>query len=158
LLERVPGGWVLRDLGSTNGTYLNGKRVLADTALRAGDEILVGETRLVYRSMGRPRHGESTTMRGLKPPSLTPRERDVLLVLCAKALSGSVFSEPASIREIAQALFVTEAAVKQHLTHLYDKFGVGQGGNRRVRLANEAVRRGAIRLAEVEATREQPKR
>jgi hypothetical protein len=44
---------------------------------------------------------------------------------------------------------VSEAAVKQHLAHLYVKFEIGNGERRRVRLANEALRRGAITLAEV---------
>jgi DNA-binding NarL/FixJ family response regulator len=43
---------------------------------------------------------------------------------------------------------VSEAAVKQHLAHLYDKFGISDGGERRrVRLANEALRRGAVTIA-----------
>ena len=53
---------------------------------------------------------------------------------------------------IAQQLWVSEAAVKQHLLRLYDKFGVsGDGERRRTKLANEALRRGAITLAEVRA-------
>jgi tetratricopeptide (TPR) repeat protein len=40
---------------------------------------------------------------------------------------------------------VTEAAVKQHLSNLYSKFRLaGDGERRRVRLANEAIRRGAV--------------
>jgi len=35
------GGW-LRDLGSTNGTLLNGRRVEGEVAVAAGDEIAVG--------------------------------------------------------------------------------------------------------------------
>jgi DNA-binding CsgD family transcriptional regulator len=63
-----------------------------------------------------------------------------------------MFTEPASTRQIAQALWVSEAAVKQHLLRLYDKFGVsGDGERRRTKLANEALRRGAITLAEVRA-------
>lgn len=62
------------------------------------------------------------------------------------------FSEPASTRDIAAALVVSEAAVKQHLSNLYDKFGIFTGTDRRrVRLANEALRRGAVSLAEVRA-------
>ena len=38
------GGWVLRDAGSTNGTYLNGRRVTAPTDLRRGDAVQVGKT------------------------------------------------------------------------------------------------------------------
>jgi pSer/pThr/pTyr-binding forkhead associated (FHA) protein len=33
------------DLGSSNGTFLNGKRVISQTALRTGDEIRVGPYR-----------------------------------------------------------------------------------------------------------------
>ena len=53
-------------------------------------------------------------------------------------------------REIATALVVTEAAVKQHLLRLYEKFGIhGEGERRRVRLANEAMARRAISLADL---------
>ena len=44
---------------------------------------------------------------------------------------------------------VTEAAVKQHLSRLYDKFGIFDQEGRRARLANEAVRRGAVNTSEI---------
>jgi DNA-binding CsgD family transcriptional regulator len=50
---------------------------------------------------------------------------------------------------MAEALFVSEAAVKQHLAHLYDKFAIYDGDRRRGRLANEALRRGAVRLSDL---------
>src|ERR671935_2751587 len=82
-------------------------------------------------------------------PDLTRRERDVLAALCRPALHGNVFEEPASVREIAAALVVTGAAVKQHLLHLYDKFGTAESGERRrVRLAREAIRRRAVVLSD----------
>jgi adenylate cyclase len=37
--------FVLRDLGSLNGTYINGSRVNGEQALRGGDEITMGGTR-----------------------------------------------------------------------------------------------------------------
>ena len=87
-------------------------------------------------------------------PELTRRERDVLVALCGPALAADVFTEPASVREIAEVLVVTEAAVKQHLLHLYDKFGIAESGERRrVRLAREAIRRGALADAEFEEAR-----
>jgi DNA-binding NarL/FixJ family response regulator len=87
------------------------------------------------------------------PPQLTRREQDVLVALCRPVLSGDLFTEPASIRELAGTLFVSEAAVKQHLLHLYDKFGLHDDAERRrVRLANEAIRRGAVSLADLRAT------
>ncbi|MGH3287031.1 MAG: hypothetical protein ACRDPD_20500, partial [Streptosporangiaceae bacterium] len=47
--------------------------------------------------------------------------------------------------EIATDLVVTEAAVKQHLLRLYQKFRVPEGPNRRTRLANEVVALGLVK-------------
>src|SRR6266550_8103100 len=148
LVEILPAGWSVRDLVSTNGTFVNGERIVGDRALRAGDEIRVGETRMVFR--GERGADDRRTMRYEKPPELTSRERDVLKVLCRRPEAGDMFHEPASTRQIATELHVSEAAVKAHLLKLYDKFGIyGEGERRRAQLANEAVRRGAINLAEL---------
>ncbi|HMA97473.1 MAG TPA: adenylate/guanylate cyclase domain-containing protein [Polyangiaceae bacterium] len=40
--------FVLRDLGSLNGTYVNGARVIGERALHSGDEIALGDTRARY--------------------------------------------------------------------------------------------------------------
>lgn len=42
-------GIMLHDLGSTNGTYVNGRRVTAPTQLRRGDTIQVGKTVMEVR-------------------------------------------------------------------------------------------------------------
>lgn len=42
-------GLTLHDLGSTNGTYVNGRRVTAPTQLRRGDTIQVGKTVMEVR-------------------------------------------------------------------------------------------------------------
>ncbi|HEX6750865.1 MAG TPA: FHA domain-containing protein [Longimicrobium sp.] len=41
-VERDGGGWRLRDLASTNGTWLNGRRVSSPARLRDGDRITLG--------------------------------------------------------------------------------------------------------------------
>src|SRR5918993_1701733 len=48
--ELVPGddGWILRDLGSSNGTYINGLRVTNRYQLKLGDQIRVGRTLMVF--------------------------------------------------------------------------------------------------------------
>ncbi len=61
------------------------------------------------------------------------------------ALSDEAFVTPASAREIAADLVVTEAAVKQHLLRLYQKFRIPEGTGRRIRLANEVVALGLVR-------------
>jgi hypothetical protein len=42
-------GLTLHDLGSTNGTYLNGRRVTAPAELRRGDAVQVGKTVMEIR-------------------------------------------------------------------------------------------------------------
>jgi hypothetical protein len=43
------GDWVVEDLGSTNGTYLNQRRVTAPAELSPGDRIRVGKTTIEVR-------------------------------------------------------------------------------------------------------------
>lgn len=38
------------DLGSTNGTYVNGKRIAGETRLKSGDELRIGNTVLPWQS------------------------------------------------------------------------------------------------------------
>jgi hypothetical protein len=150
VMERFTAGWTLRDLTSRNGTFVNGERVLSECRLQAGDEIRLGATRLLFRSD--QALDPVATEAAASAPDLTRRERDVLVALCRPVFSGDVFTEPASIKDMAAALYVSEAAVKQHLLNLYDKFGLYDGGERRrVRLANEAIRRGAVSLADLRA-------
>ena len=48
-IYRHDGGWYVEDLGSTNGTYLNQKRVTSPAELRAGDRVRIGKTTLELR-------------------------------------------------------------------------------------------------------------
>lgn len=48
VFERRPdGSWFVRDLGSLNGTYVNGEQV-DETKLASGDEVQVGLFKLVF--------------------------------------------------------------------------------------------------------------
>ena len=48
VLERKGASWIVRDLGSTNGIYVNGKRALEPYTLRPNDRVLVGQLELTY--------------------------------------------------------------------------------------------------------------
>ncbi|MFO0666993.1 MAG: adenylate/guanylate cyclase domain-containing protein [Polyangiaceae bacterium] len=48
LIEQRGEAFVLRDLGSLNGTFINGERVRGEQGLRHGDEISLGSTRARY--------------------------------------------------------------------------------------------------------------
>jgi pSer/pThr/pTyr-binding forkhead associated (FHA) protein len=154
VFENLGFAWSIRDLGSRNGTFLNGERISVERVLRSKDEVRVGKTKLIFwevRDAGEgPREEETRAAQPSElPPRLTRREVDVLVVLCRPLVSDDPFPEPASVRRMAGELFVTEAAVKQHLQNLYDKFAIPTEGDRRVRLANEALRRGAVTIAQL---------
>jgi DNA-binding NarL/FixJ family response regulator len=84
-------------------------------------------------------------------PEITARERDVLVALCRPATSSELFVEPSSVRDIAALLEVSEAAVKQHLLNLYEKFDIVDGDERRrVALARAAMRTGAVGVGDLD--------
>lgn len=141
------------DLGlSTNGTRVNGRpvgrRVLLD-----GDVVAFGAARTRIGGVGHEVADDTKELRRMSAPDLTRRECEVLTALCRPALLQEAFVAPATARDIADELVVTEAAVKQHLLRLYAKFRIGEGVNRRARLANEVISSGVVRPlpADVEA-------
>jgi predicted component of type VI protein secretion system len=48
LVRESPTVWVVADLGSTNGTEVNGRRVAKRTRVDDGDRITIGSTELVF--------------------------------------------------------------------------------------------------------------
>ena len=143
LIRRGPYLYV-SDLGlSVNGTRVNGRPV-GRRVLLEGDVLSFGTART--RVGGLSSSGDDTVeLRRISAPDLTRREIEVLTALCRPALQQDAFVAPASAHEIADELVVTEAAVKQHLLRLYQKFRIVEGVNRRARLANEVISAGVVR-------------
>jgi len=82
---------------------------LADalTRLLAGERVLAPAFVSVLA-------GVTTPTAGVVDGALTPKEREVLALL----------AQGRSNRQIAEALFISAATVKTHLSHLYEKLGV----------------------------------
>jgi hypothetical protein len=144
IVRRGPYYYVA-DLGlSRNGTRVNGRPV-ARRLLDDGDVLTFGVARCKIEGLPREEITEESELRRSAAPELTRRELDVLVSLCRPALSDDAFVTPASPREIASDMVVSEAAVKQHLVRLYQKFRIPAGSNRRTRLANEVIALGLVR-------------
>ncbi len=152
IVRRGPYAYV-SDLGlSRHGTRVNGK-VVAQRLLENGDVLSFGSQRCRVGGLASEQALPETDPRRSAVPELTRREIDVVAALCKPALCDEAFVAPATARDIAADLVVTEAAVKQHLLRLYQKLKIAEGPNRRVRLANEVVARGLVRPLPVAAAR-----
>jgi FHA domain len=144
IVRRGPFVYVT-DLGlSRNGTRVNG-RPIGRRVLVEGDVITFGSARCRVGGIPADENGDDEGVRRPVAPEVTRRELDVLAALCKPAMSDEAFVMPATAREIATDLVVTEAAIKQHLLRLYQKFHIPEGPNRRTRLANEVISLGMIR-------------
>jgi DNA-binding winged helix-turn-helix (wHTH) protein len=53
---------LLQDLGSRNGTWVNGRRIGEPTELEDGDEVRLGSVTLTYRSQGAPSSASTKTL------------------------------------------------------------------------------------------------
>jgi hypothetical protein len=145
ILERIGTTWLIRDLGSRNGTKLNGAELVAQLQLRHDDTVHLGATRAMFRDRAAERRPITAAL-SEPPPGLTAGERRVLVELCRPLLEHNAFQAPASVGEMAVRLYVGRNAVQVHLTNMYAKFGIypDEHANRRLALANAAIERGAV--------------
>jgi hypothetical protein len=137
IVRRGPYVYVA-DMGlSRYGTRVNG-RLVARRLLCDHDALTFGSARCRIGGIVADEVSDAEPPASAEP-ELTRRELDVIASLCRPSMSDDAFVTPATAREIAADLVVTEAAVKQHLLRLYSKLKIAEGQNRRTRLANEAV-------------------
>lgn len=145
-VHHVGGEWAIVDDGlSTNGTYVNGRRINGRQRLRDGDRIRVGRTILAYRAAQTTLMQETVSAGDLPVIELTETQRRVLIALCRPYRDGD-FARPAANQEIAEEVFLSVDAVKMHLRTLFGKFQLGEfpQGQKRGRLAESALRSGVI--------------
>jgi predicted component of type VI protein secretion system len=71
------GRLMIRDLGSSNGTFVNGKRVLGQQILKAGDELTVGGVTLRVATLAPPKAATSPAAPA-RPPAKKPGDTAVV--------------------------------------------------------------------------------
>ncbi len=131
LLEIAPPQIFLRDLGSTNGTYVNGLRVEA-VHLKSGDRIQGGET-VLEAEVHSDSHSESETDRGF--------QTTIPSIITIECLNCGTLSEAEASRPDSKLSYLCEscrAALKQNPQPIpnYQMIRIlGQGGMGSVMLA-----------------------
>lgn len=62
-IQRVDGSWILRDLNSRNGTFVNGARISEPKRLTHGDRIAAGHLSIRYDTCGEFKDAKSSEIR-----------------------------------------------------------------------------------------------
>jgi predicted component of type VI protein secretion system len=146
--ERVGDDWEVIDDGmSSNGTFVNDKRLSGRRRLNDGDVLRLGRTTLTFRS---PQRGR---LEALTPPKHPPRtaitlsstQRRVLLALCRPSKARGEAS-PATDDQIAEEVVLSVSEVRAHLRVLFVKLEVDEApqAQRRARLVEHAFSLGVI--------------
>jgi predicted component of type VI protein secretion system len=109
---------VATDLGSRNGTLLNGKRLTRPERLADGDTLTVGRCRLRF-TIARDAAIQSTELTGTDSIALSDEEHAVAAALVSRFRApGALAARPASRSEIASATHLAERTVTRRLESL----------------------------------------
>jgi pSer/pThr/pTyr-binding forkhead associated (FHA) protein len=76
-VSMVDDGVEIRDLGSSNGTYVNGVRITAPTQVKPGDEIMLGKVKIwieIASERISTKTGQIAAVRSPEAGGVTPTE------------------------------------------------------------------------------------
>jgi pSer/pThr/pTyr-binding forkhead associated (FHA) protein len=112
------GGALVEDLGSLNGTFVNGEEIHAPTRVRPGDQVLVGVTVLELRTADQV-EAQPTAARAVPPALAAPAREPDYVASDLDAIAPAPAASPldslldsrakAKARTAALALFVLAA-------------------------------------------------
>lgn len=119
VLEFVNDQWRIRDLGSSNGTFVNGNKVSGTATVNDGDRLIVGSSALsLVDDLDTDSAGGGKTVLvpelGIDQLGLSKREVEVLRLVATGATDN----------EIAEQLFISVKTVHSHLDRIRDKSGL----------------------------------
>jgi pSer/pThr/pTyr-binding forkhead associated (FHA) protein len=114
-LTQAEAGYVIRDLGSTNGTSINGTALDAEHLLRSGDVLNIGET-ITMRFTDNPHEFLSTVDTDLLAPSaeqkdITEQRRQ------RRTVTTNILSPPPKPSEVGTGI----ETLTDHVLILYDR-------------------------------------
>ncbi len=116
-VERADGGFIIRDAGSKNGTFVNGRRIDGPVALSPGDEISIGLTTMTFDRPRMPRVSMVDSPASATDASAVVPFRTILEKTSATDVRTSPLATPADLKEenrILQVMFQVSEALVAH--------------------------------------------
>ena len=104
-IERAGDDWALRDLGSKNGTMLNGAKITERTTLKPGDRITAGHLIMIY---------DGASLRAAKPVVIFDARDDA----DEQTSSGTVIAHLEGVIKSSDALAHAETLAATHVSAL----------------------------------------
>ncbi len=130
-LERAGGGWKIVDLGSTNGTFLNDRRLDAQTpaAVNDGDRISIGPFQLRVVLQEEVVEGPDATAVAVDVPRLAAGLAANLPSLWARMAGEAPEARQAAVREALRAAVekLPPEAARTLLSQVQSRFKPGEG-------------------------------
>ncbi len=146
-VQCLGGEWTIVDDGlSSNGTFVNERRVSGRQRLRDGDCIRLGRTTLAYRAARTADTDETVAGEDRPTLELNDTQRRVLIALCRPFRDGDRYAIPTTNQEIATEVFLSLDAVKMNLRTLFVKFELTDlpQSQKRARLVECALQFGVV--------------
>lgn len=135
------GVWSVEDIGSTNGTLLNGKPLVGERRLRHGAEIVFGATVMAFHET--TPHPQSTVNQAPATRRLFPNttQRKVLVELARPWFAaGTTLTVTPSNPVVAERLAYQPATVRDAISDLYKMARLSRSdGNQREALVRLAI-------------------
>ncbi len=118
-IDKQGEDYFLKDLGSSNGTFLNGKRLFGPARLKDGDEVVIGTSKLEFRFV--------------VPPATEPKLAEITSGDEQKELAGIVARVDAA-KGFSKAEDITDVT---QLRRDYERLRIGHEFSRIVRLEHD---------------------
>jgi pSer/pThr/pTyr-binding forkhead associated (FHA) protein len=132
ILMRRGGVFLLEDLGSHNGSYVNDERLHAVRQLHHGDRIGVGSSKIIFEDPTQLTDDATQVSDPAAFAGATFTQRQIqVLRLMARGLSN---------KQIGERLFVSERTVKAYVSSIFEKLQV----QKRAAAVASALRLGLI--------------
>ncbi|MDX6719616.1 MAG: hypothetical protein QOJ63_1870 [Solirubrobacteraceae bacterium] len=142
-ITRIDEEWLIVDNGvSTNGTFVDGRRIHGRARLRNEDRIVVGDTMIVFHSPGERLVPTKRAGHVIERTDLSDIEFHVLKALCRPIVIGRT-RVPATNEAIQEEVHMTLSGVKRCLTRLFGVYGI-DADPKRVTLADAAISSGVV--------------